>query len=55
MEKGMHGGIPNILEELLFLKISKKFLQRKSKLKVCKTMKMQNVTESVKNRPAGSK
>src|SRR4051812_36745732 len=45
----------DILVDLLFLKISKKFLLRKSKLKGCKTKKRQNMTESVKNRPAGSK
>src|ERR1041385_6564901 len=48
-------GNKDILEELMLLKISKKNLQRKSKLKVCKTKKRQNRTESVKNKPAGSK
>ena len=46
-------GNKDVLEEILFLKIFKKFLQIKIKLKVCKTMKSQNVTESVKNRPTG--
>ena len=43
------------LEGLLFLKTAKKFLQRKSKLKVCKSEERQNVAESVKNRTTGSK
>ena len=43
------------LEGLLILKAAKKILQRKSKLKVCKTEKKQNMAEPVKNRPAGSK
>ena len=43
-------GYKDILEELLFLKIAKRFLQRKSKLKVCKSKERQNVAESVKNR-----
>ena len=48
-------GNKDILEGLLFLKIAKRFLQRKSKLKVCKMKERQNRTESVKNRTAGSK
>ena len=48
-------GNKDIHEVLLFLKIAKRFLQRKSKLKVCKMKERQNRTESVKNRPAGSK
>src|ERR1041384_709242 len=48
-------GYKDILEELLFLKISKRFSQRKSKLKVCKSKERQNVAESVKNRTAGSR
>ena len=43
------------LNSFFFLKISKKFLQRKSKLKVWKMKKRQNRTESVKDRPADSK
>ena len=39
----------------MFLKIAKKFLQRKIKLKVRKMKERQNMTESMKNRPAGSK
>src|ERR1041385_7453134 len=40
---------------MLFLKISKKFLQIKIKLKVCKSEERQNVAESVKNRTAGNR
>src|ERR1041385_2498355 len=47
-------GYKDILEELLFLKSAKKFLQRKSKLKVCKSGARQNVAESMKNRTTGS-
>ena len=39
----------------MFLKSAKKFLQRKTKLKVCKSKERQNVAESVKNRTSGSR
>ena len=44
----MSTGNKDFHEELLFLKIAKKFLQRKSKLKIFKEVKMQNRPESGK-------
>ena len=47
-------GNKDILEVLLFLKIAKRFLQRKSKFLICKVKVRQNRTESVKNRTTSS-